>query len=134
MQSPLNARLLGYLVIALSMISIGIGVKTTVDRNNDVDCLSGYIAENARVTKVRSLATIRRDAAVARRDRAVDDLIDGFTLADKTRPARQDRLFAAYNKATAAVREELAAVAVERERNPLPELPESCNDINRETS
>lgn len=123
MASALSGRLLGALVLALTMVSIGLGIKTAVDRNEDTQCLSGYIAENARVTKLRAQATIKREAAVD----ALLDRTTALSVARSKDPAKARtelrRVFTDYRKA----RDE---VAHERAANPLAELPQSCNDVN----
>lgn len=124
MASALTGRALGVLILALTMFSIGLGIKTAVDRNEDTQCLSGYIAENARVTKLRAQATIKREAAV-------DALLDRTTaLSVSARPRDPAKARAELRQVFSDYRKARTEVAHERAANPLAELPQSCNDVN----
>ncbi|MDP9144322.1 MAG: hypothetical protein M3N43_06445 [Actinomycetota bacterium] len=114
-----NQRL-GYVILALTLGSVALGVKTTVDRQADAECQSAYIVENARVTKVRAAANQRSDDATSALLSSVSALVLGKPSADAS--AKFRAAFKRYDRETEAVRED-------RKNNPLPELPESCDDV-----
>lgn len=130
MHSPLNGKTIGYVVIFLSLASVLIGVKTTIDRQDDVECLAGYIAENARVSKVRT-------AAATKEREAVSSVIDGVAQLFLTPPAKnaaeaskQARAAEkSYRKIFADYAKSKAEAAAERTANPLPDLPDDCSDV-----
>lgn len=118
----LTSRWLGGVILGMTLVSVGIGVKTTVDRNEDTNCLVGYIAENARVTKVRAAATLERDAAVDGLLQSVSKLVLGKP--SKNSSAQFRAAFLAYDRKTDDVQKK-------RAQNPLPDLPESCGDVSK---
>lgn len=108
-------RLMGAAVVVLSFATVGIALKASHDTDETSNRLCEYIQENARVTKVRSTATLKRDAAE-------DAFLSGSArLGSKgPTPSPFTKLSQVYLQAT-------KEVAVERERNPLPDPPEKCN-------
>lgn len=117
-------------LVLVAASSVGASWKTAHDTGRTNDCLINFMAENSRVSKVRSAATMKREQAVT-------DLLDGIakiTLAE--RPEDPDKAAAQQARTTARYRQYLgeyqratAEVAAERAKNPLPNLPDSCHDI-----
>lgn len=126
MRSIAPAWVWGSLVL-VGVTSIGVSLKSSQDTGTTNDCLISYIAENSRVSKVRSAANVKREQAVT-------DLLDGIaklTLDERSDdPAKAERqqqhAAATYRQLLTDYRRETAEVAAERVRNPLPELPEKC--------
>jgi hypothetical protein len=116
-------------LLLVGVASVGVSLKTSHDTGKTNDCLVNYIAESARISKVRSAATMKREQAVT-------DVLDGvakLALADRSddpeKAQRQAKKSAAdYRELLANYRRTAAEVAAERLRNPLPDLPEKCPD------
>lgn len=111
--------------------SIGVSWKTSHDTRDTNDCLVSYIAENSRVSKIRAAATMKREQAVT-------DLLDGIakiTLAERPEDpakaaAQQARTTARYRQYLGEYQRATAEVAAERANNPLPNLPDNCDEAN----
>lgn len=111
--------------------SLGASWKTSHDTGDTNRCLVSYIAENSRVTKIRSAANMKREQAVT-------DLLDGIAKITLTeRPEDPDKALVQQQRTTARYRQYLgeyqratAEVAVDRAKNPLPNLPDKCDEAN----
>lgn len=118
----------GIVVLALTAISLGIGAKTSADTNRNTRCLATYIARNAEVSAVRSMATAEKDAAVS----GVVDPLVGVILkltAPNAKPATRaelEQLRAGAKRYKVAQRE----LAKKRAANPLPNFPAQCKEAN----
>lgn len=146
----MNSRAVGYALIALTLVSVGISGKASYDRAQDQDnleeaqvqlaeavrCINGFLAENKRVSTVRSAATIAKDDVETAKDDATAKLIDGITdlsLAPSKDPIasgkRYQALLSDYKAATVENRKAAEQLKSERAKNPLPDLPASCQEI-----
>jgi len=112
--AEVNPKILGLVALAV-VTSITGSLYSSHESGQTNDRLCDYIQENAKVTKVRSAATLKRDAAV---DTFLGSSAKLGAKGDKASPFTQ--LSRVYLKAA-------AEVAQERAENPLPEAPAECN-------
>lgn len=110
-------RVVAWVLFASAAATIGLSAKATYDSNQVNDRLCSYIRENARVTKIRSDAAVKRDTAE-------DDLLDGTTkLAVK---ASKGHPMTAFDRLASDYQKQASDLAAERARNPLPAPPTDC--------
>lgn len=124
---PVTLVMLGVIGVA----SIGISLKSSHDQGRTNDCLVTFIAENSRVSKLRAAANLKREQAVT-------DVLDGvakLTLTPRSDdPAKAERqakaASATYRQLLTDYQRKTAEVAVERAKNPLPDVPENCRSVS----
>lgn len=119
----------GYIVILLALISLGMSAKSSYDTRQvnqklilNQNCINGFLAENSRITKIRSDATVQKDEVE-------DSFLDGLTgLALRPDPdpkKNQERFKVLSTERKNAAR----TLREERARNPLPDPPTKCSDL-----
>src|SRR5262249_48469681 len=115
-ESALWARINGLTIflVIIGVVSVGSSLKASHDTSSTNDRLCDYVRENARVSKVRSMATAERDAAIGAFLGGAGEL-----GAKGAAPSP----FTALSQAYLVASDDLASA---RARNPLPEPPDDC--------
>lgn len=111
----------GVLVLLLTIISLAIGTKSSIDTNQNTRCLADYARLNAEVLQARADASKLKDTS---RDAFLDGVTDLIT---NPRPDAQSRkrllrLSQNYQRSKAALSASQAA-------NPLPDYPKNCGGM-----
>lgn len=113
----------GVLVLLLTMLSVTLGIKASVDTNQNTRCLAQYAQRNADVSQARSDSTAAKDTA---RDTLLDSVTQLILHPGKDPAAAQKRL----RDAASAYQRSKAQLAATRATNPLPSFPKECGDDN----
>lgn len=137
-------------VVLIALGSVGGSFKAVHDQHSEASrlklivaqavknqaCLTSFIAENSRVSKLRSAATAERDAANSIHDAAISQLLSGvadLSLDASVTPSQNAAGYHALLKRykQTATKYQVAADKLQKERakNPLPDLPASCSDL-----
>lgn len=130
------------MIFVIGLVSIGLSLKTSHDKGETNDklienqkCLTGYIAENSRVTKLRSTATAEATLATDKVINGMDTVFKGVrdltvNPSDQETASRRYRmLLSDYGDKSDAYKRASAKLKKKRAENPLPELPATCSEV-----
>jgi len=109
----------GVFVLLLTLISLALGTKSSIDTNQNTRCLADYAKRNSEVSQARAESSTAKDTA---RDALLDGVTDLIAHPGKDPAAGQrklQRLASDYQKSK-------RILAATRATNPLPDFPKEC--------
>lgn len=117
-------------LLLIGLASVGVSLKTSNDTGQTNDrleetqrCQTAFLAENSRVSKLRSAAT-------GQRDEAINHLLDGITKLSLNPDPDPERARETYQMLLSEYRVAAKKLRIERAKSPLPDLPASCSDLD----
>jgi CHASE3 domain sensor protein len=113
----------GVFVLLLTLISVAVSIKSSLNTNQNTQCLARYAERSAAVQQARADATKAKDDAR-------DALLDGVTALLNRPPTNPAKAQAKLHRLAADYQTSKAALEATRNTNPLPDFPRECGNAN----